>query len=551
MKEYCGKGVQEGIAFGKLFYYERRYTDIVRTDAVSPQEEIRRFELAVKETVLELQNLCEKARLLVGEENAAIFEMQKLIAKDDLLIEEVKQYILRNSCNAEYALLRAVNDYAGKLELLEDEVLCAKSADCLDVSRKMLKHMTDVDMDEPVITQPVILLANDLSPSETINLDKDKILAIVLREGSKYSHTAILARSLGIPCLVQLETASFLEMQNKDAIVDGQEGRLYVEPSLEVEKRLREKNVQLQKKQQDLYNLIGLENRTIDGRTIAVYANIETPGDIPKVRDADAGGIGLFRTEFLFLSRNIYPKEEEQFLAYKEVAEGMRDKPVIIRTLDIGADKVVPYLLLSKEENPAMGMRGIRLCLSQKQLFLTQLKALLRAAAYGNVSFMLPMISAVWEVEAVKELILEAKNLLIEEKRVFGDPKLGIMIETPAAVLVADELAKLADFFSIGTNDLTQYTLAADRMNPAMSIYTDLHHMAVRKMIEMTVASGHRAGIPVGICGEMAADESLTEFFLQIGVDELSVAPGEILPLRKKIRSLDCSDSKGRLNDGL
>lgn len=545
MKVYCGKSVHEGITFGKTWFYERGYADIERIDVTHPRTEMQRLDLAVKETVLELQDLCEKARLLVGEENAAIFEMQKLIAMDDSLIDEVKRYILKNSCNAEYALSRIANDYAGRLALLEDELMRARAADCLDVSRKMLKHMTGTDTEEPVIAQPVILLAMDLSPSETVNLDKEKILAIVLQGGSEYSHTAILARSLGIPCLVQTEGILFSEIQDKYAAVDGLEGYFYVEPSEEIEKTLRNKLDIIQQKQQNLYSLVGLENKTRDGRSIGVYANIETPGDLPKVLEQDAGGIGLFRTEFLYLSRNIYPEEEEQYLAYKDVVQGMNGKPVIIRTLDIGADKTVPYLPFSKEENPAMGMRGIRLCLAQQQLFLSQIKAILRASVYGNVSLMLPMISSVWEIDAVKEVIEQAKRQLNEEQKIYGEPRLGIMIETPAAVMIADELAKHVDFFSIGTNDLTQYVLAADRMNPAMAEYTNPHHEAVLRMIEMTVKRGHDAGIMVGICGELASDLTLTEFFLKIGVDELSVPASEILTLRKKIRSVDGTGWKG------
>lgn len=545
MKKYCGKGVHEGIAFGKTYFYERGYADIERSDVANPQVEIQCLDLAVKETVFELQDLCEKARLLVGEENAAIFEMQKLIAMDDVFIEEVKGYILKNSCNAEYALSRIANDYAGRLALLEDEVMRARSADCLDVSRKMLKHMTGVNTEEPVITEPVILVAVDLSPGETLNLDKEKILAIVLQGGSEYSHTAILARSLGIPCLVQTEGLIISEIQDRYAVVDGMEGCLYVEPSETVENTLKEKQREVLQKQQNLYSLVGLENNTKDGRTIEVFANIETPQDLPKVLEQDAGGIGLFRTEFLYLSRNIYPEEEEQFLAYKTVVQGMNGKPVIIRTLDIGADKTVPYLPVVKEDNPAMGMRGVRLCLAQPQLFLAQIKAILRASVYGNVSVMIPMISSKWEIDAVKEVIKQAEAQLKEENKPYAEPQLGIMIETPAAVMMADELAKCVDFFSIGTNDLTQYVLAADRMNPAMAGYTDPHHEAVLRMIEMTVKKAHEAGIVVGICGELATDLTLTEFFLKIGVDELSVPASEILTLRSKIRSVDGTDWKG------
>lgn len=546
MKKYWGKGIQEGIAFGKTFYYERGYAQIIRRNVAYPTAEVDRFMKAVQDTVIELQYLCRKARVLVGEENAAIFEMQKLIASDDLLIDEVKRYILKHSCNAEYALSRVANDYAGRLALLEDEVMRAKSADCLDVSRRMLKQFSGTEMEEPVITEPVILLAADLSPSETLNLDKEKILAIVLKDGSTYSHMAILARSLGIPCLVQTEDVSFSEIQGKEAAVDGKEGCLYIEPSEEAAKLLKEKQVQIQKEQEDLHNLIGLENKTKDGKSIQVSANIETPEDLPKVLEADAGGIGLFRTEFLFLSRNIYPEEEEQYLAYKEVVEGMQGKKVVIRTLDIGADKTVPYLLLPREDNPAMGIRGLRLSLSHKQMFLTQLKALLRASVQGNLDIMLPMVSSEWEIDEVKKLMEEAKQLLSDESKPFGSPGLGIMIETPAAVMISDELAKKVDFFSIGTNDLMQYALAADRMNPAMGAYADPYHPAVGRMIEMAVRNAHRAGIPVGICGELAADEKMTEFFLSIGVDELSMPAGEILSVRKKIRSLDFSDLKGK-----
>ncbi len=541
MKEYCGKCVRGGVAFGKICLFERGYVDIVKEHTAYPESELERLDLAVKETVLELQDLCEKARQLVGEENAAIFEMQKLIAMDDVLIDEVKQYILRNSCNAEYALSRSINDYAGRLTLLEDETLRAKSADCMDVSRRMLKHMTSVEAQDTLWNEPVILLAQDLSPSETINLDKDKILAIVLQGGSEYSHMAVLSRSLGIPCLVQTEIAVLSELHNMDAAVDGEEGILYVQPSKDVIQKLQERQKERLKEKRLLHELVGLSNETIDGKTIQVYANIESTQDIPKVLEQDAGGIGLFRTEFLYLSRNIYPEEEEQFLVYRDVVQGMNGRPVVVRTLDIGADKMVPYLPMIKEDNPSMGIRGIRLCLAQPQLFNVQIKALLRASVYGDVSILLPMISSVWEVEEVKNLIEQAKMQLKEEKKSYGNPKLGIMIETPAAVMTADDLAECVDFFSIGTNDLTQYILAADRMNPAMGIYTDPYHKAVLKMIEMTVESGHKAGIPVGICGELASDGAMTEFFLRIGVDELSVPVEEVLSLRKKIRSLDLS----------
>ncbi len=541
MKEYCGKCVRGGVAFGKICLFERGYVDIVKEHTVYPEAELERLDLAVKETVLELQDLCEKARQLVGEENAAIFEMQKLIAMDDVLIDEVKQYILRNSCNAEYALSRSINDYAGRLALLEDETLRAKSADCMDVSRRMLKHMTSVESQDTLWNEPVILLAQDLSPSETINLDKDKILAIVLQGGSEYSHMAVLSRSLGIPCLVQTEISVLPEVHNMDAAVDGENGILYVQPSKDVIQKLQERQKERLKEKRLLHELVGLSNETIDGKTIQVYANIESTQDIPKALQQDAGGIGLFRTEFLYLSRNIYPEEEEQFLVYRDVVQGMNGRPVVVRTLDIGADKMVPYLPMVKEDNPSMGIRGIRLCLAQPQLFNVQIKALLRASVYGDVSILLPMISSVWEVEAVKTLIEQAKMQLKEEKKSYGNPKLGIMIETPAAVMTADDLAECVDFFSIGTNDLTQYILAADRMNPAMGIYTDPYHKAVLKMIEMTVESGHKAGIPVGICGELASDGTMTEFFLRIGVDELSVPVEEVLSLRKKIRSLDLS----------
>ncbi len=542
MKEYRGKCVRGGIAFGKVCHYERGYIDIVRRETKFPQAELERIDLAVKETVFELQELCEKARVLVGEENAAIFEMQKLIAMDDVLIDDVKQYILRNSCNAEYALSRSINDYAGRLALLEDETLRAKSADCMDVSRRMLKHMTNAENQEALWEEPIILLASELSPSETINLDKDKILAIVLEGGSEYSHMAVLARSLGIPCLVQTEIPVLADLHDAYAAVDGEEGILYIEPAADVILKLHNKQEECLKEKRLLHEYIGLPNETMDGRTIQLYANLETPADISKALEQDAGGVGLFRTEFLYLSRNIYPEEEEQFLVYRDMVSGMRGRPVIIRTLDIGADKIVPYLPVVKEDNPAMGIRGIRLCLMQKQLFITQLKALLRAAVYGEMSILLPMVSAVWEVKEVKEILKQVKKELEEEQKPYKIPKIGIMIETPAAVMIADELAEYVDFFSIGTNDLTQYILAADRMNPAMGSYTDPYHKAVIRMIEMAVKSGHKAGIPVGICGELAADETMTETFLKMGVDELSVPPQEVLMLRKKIRSIKLSE---------
>ena len=546
MKEYRGKSVHEGIAFGSVCFFDRGYTDIVRVDTAYPQIEIKRFETAVTKTVLELQELCEKAGLLVGDEKAEIFEMQKMIALDDLLAEDVKKYILDNSCNAEYALSKAANDYTARISLLADELLRARNEDCLDVFRKILKHMSNDEAEEPVLKQPVILLATDISPGETINLDKEKVLAIVLLGGSEYSHTAILAKSLDIPCIVQTDVICPANLHGKEAGVDGKEGLFYVEPTEEIITELKEKQRQIRKRLQNLQNMVGLESRTKDGRLIRVFANIETPDDLPKVKEQDAEGIGLFRTEFLYLSRSIYPEEEEQFAVYRDVIAGMEGRPVIIRTLDIGADKTVPYLSYVKEDNPAMGMRGIRLCLAQKQLFLIQLKALLRASAYGNVSVMFPMISSVWEIQTVNELILEAKKILTEEGKNFGNPKMGIMIETPAAVVIAEELAEYADFFSIGTNDLTQYTLAADRTNPAMDIYTNPYHEAVLRLIEMTVKSGHKKGIPVGICGDLAADLTMTELFIRLGVDELSIPAGKVLSLRKKIRSLDCTEKKGK-----
>ncbi len=539
MRMYKGKSVRSGVAFGKTFFFERGHVDIKKQDIDDSQAEVERLEKAVKETVLELQDLCEKARQLVGEENAAIFETHKLIAMDDLLISEVKQYILENFCNAEYALSHTINDYAGRLAILEDEALRARSVDCVDVSRRMLKHMMGIDTKETAIKEPVILLAMDLSPSETINLDKNKILAIVLQGGSEYSHMAILAKSLGIPCLVQTEVAFLWDIHNKNAIVDGEEGKLYIEPSDSVRDVLQEKKHQILRQKQELHSLVGLPNETMDGTKIQLFANIETPDDLLQVQQQDAGGIGLFRTEFLYLSRNIYPKEEEQFLVYRDVIKGMAGKPVIIRTLDIGADKTLPYLPMAKEDNPAMGMRGIRLCLEHPQLFMVQLRALLRASAYGNVSIMLPMVSYLWEIKAVKNWIHQAKEQLQTEGKKYGNPKLGIMIETPAAVMIAEELAANVDFFSIGTNDLTQYVLAADRMNPAMGRYTDPYHKAVLHMIELTVEKAHEAHIPVGICGALASDLTLTEFFLKIGVDELSVPAEDVLTLRKRIRSLD------------
>lgn len=536
MQEYRGKSVYHGIAIGRIVLFKKNEMMVRRTHVDSSREECERLEAARQEALAELDRLYKKALLEVGESGAMIFEIHQMMLEDEDYLEAVKHIIERQSLNAEYAVACTSDNFAAVFENMNDDYMKERAADIRDISNRLIRILQGASEGTLMQEEPVIVLADDLTPSETVQMDKSRVLSFVTRRGSSNSHTAILARTMNIPALIQVkydETAD-----GKFAIVDGYEGVLYVEPDEELLLAYKEKKENDRRKQELLRELKGRENRTKSGRRIDIFANIGDVTDAVNALTNDAGGIGLFRSEFLYLNKQDYPSEEEQFRAYRTVAEIMAGKNVIIRTLDIGADKQADYFKLKEEENPAMGFRAIRICLDREDIFRTQLRAIFRASAYGNVWVMYPMIVSVSEVRKIKEIVEQVKAELAGEGILYGDVKQGIMIETPAAVMISDLLAKEVDFFSIGTNDLTQYALAADRQNEMLDNVYDAHHEAVLRMIEMTVKNGHKENCYVGICGELAADLELTEWFLDIGVDELSVSPGLILPLRQRVRGL-------------
>ncbi len=539
MQEITGKAVFGGIAIGTIAVYKKADNKISETKVDDPEAEFSRFEEAVEKAKEELQELYDKAAKEVGEENAAVFEVHQMMLEDDDYLESIEDMIKEESYNAEYAVDKTAEDFAEMFASMEDEYMQARAADVKDVSSRVIKILSGGEEYGVSADKPVILLAEDLAPSETVQLDKSKILSFVTRFGSTNSHTSILARTMNIPALISVDYSADLE--GKEGIVDGFAGKLIIDPDEATSKHYRELYAKEQEKKKLLQELKGKENKTVDGREIKLFANIGSPKDIDSVINNDAGGIGLFRSEFLYLESNDFPTEEEQFKAYKTVAEKMEGKKVIIRTLDIGADKSCDYFGIEKEENPALGYRAIRICLDRTDIFKTQLRALYRASSFGNIAIMFPMIISVNEVKEIKKITEEVKASLKEEGIGFGDPELGIMVETPAAAILSDELAKEVDFFSIGTNDLTQYTLAIDRQNAKLERINDSHHPAVLRAIEMTVKNGHDNGIWVGICGELAADTTLTETFLRMGVDELSVSPSRVLPVRDEIRKTDLS----------
>ncbi len=530
-----GKSVFGGIAIGPISLYHRQDHVVKRTKVEDTAAEISRFEAAREKAKEQLQALYEKAKKEVGETNAMIFEVHQMMLDDLDYVESVTNMISSQKINAEYAVATTGDNFANMFAAMDDEYMKARAADVKDISNRLIMVLSGYEAGAMTGEEPVILVADDLAPSETVQLDKSRVLSFVTRHGSTNSHTAILARTMNIPALIGVDYSD--DIDGKMGIVDGYKGRFLIDPSEEELEEYRKAQEQDREKQRLLQELKGKENVTLDGKKINLYANIGGVGDVASALQNDAGGIGLFRSEFLYLESETYPTEEKQFNAYRTVAENMAGKKVIIRTLDIGADKQVDYFGLDKEENPAMGYRAIRICLDRKDIFKTQLRAIYRASYYGTISVMFPMIISVEEVREAKAVVDEVKAELDAEGIPYGDVEIGIMIETPAAAMISDLLAKEVDFFSVGTNDLTQYTLAIDRQNPKLDRFYNPHHEAILRMLRMIVENGHAGGCWVGICGELGADTELTETFLQMGVDELSVSPSMILRVRDKIRS--------------
>ncbi|MBE5039095.1 phosphoenolpyruvate--protein phosphotransferase [Ructibacterium gallinarum] len=539
MLTYQGKSVFGGIAIGKIRVYRKNAQTVKRVRVEDPQREMERF-LAAKETAAaQLKSLYDKACREVGEDNAAIFEIHQMMLDDADYLESIENIIKNQSLGAEYAVAATGENFAQMFASMDDAYMQARAADVKDISERLLRILSGREEEQDGGGEPMILAAEDLAPSETVQLDKSKVLAFVTVKGSANSHTAILARTMNIPAIIGADLPLTDESDGKTAVVDGFSGKIYVDPEPELLKEMQARLAQEKEKKRLLQTLKGKENVTLDGKRIQVYANIGNSRDLALVLSNDAGGIGLFRSEFLYLERDTFPTEEEQFVIYKQVAETMAGKKVIIRTLDIGADKQADYFGLAHEENPAMGLRAIRLCLTRPEIFKTQLRALFRAAAFGNLSVMYPMITSVAEMRKIQAVVQQVTEELTADGVPFMVPEQGIMIETPAAVMISDLLAKEAAFFSIGTNDLSQYTMAIDRQNPSLDDFFEPHSEAVLRMIQMTVENGHKEGIWVGICGELGADLDLTQTFLKMGVDELSVSPGRVLPLRQVIRQTD------------
>lgn len=539
MQIYKGKSVFGGIAIGKISVYKKDEQLVKRVKIEDADVEMERYTTARNIAAAQLQKLYDKALKEVGEANAAIFEVHQMMLEDEDYNESVENIIHSQMVNAEYAVASTADNFAQMFEAMDDDYMRGRAADVRDISERVITVLaggagSGLDSDEPVI-----IAADDLAPSETVQLDKDKVLSFVTAHGSENSHTAILARTMGIPALIGTGIDLDETVDGKLGIVDGTNGVVYVDPDAELLEEMKKKQQEEQEKKRLLQTLKGKENITLDGQKVMLYANVGNIKDLGIALQNDAGGIGLFRSEFIYLGQDHYPTEEEQFQIYKTVAETMAGRRVIIRTLDIGADKQCDYFELDKEDNPAMGLRAIRICLTRPEIFKTQLRALFRASVYGNINIMYPMIISVDEVRQIKAIVEEVKAELAEQGIEYGNPAQGIMIETPASVMMSRELAEEVDFFSIGTNDLTQYTLAIDRQNSKLDKFFDSHHPAVLRMIQMTVENAHKAGIWCGICGELGADQALTKDFLVMGVDELSVSPGSILPLRKIILETD------------
>lgn len=547
MNIYKGKSVYKGIAIGKLQIYQKKDLPVKRVHVKDAEAEIRRFRQALQTAIGQLQGLYKASRDAIGTAGAAIFETHKMMLQDDDFIESAEHIIRTQQVNAEYALAMTEDNFVNMFAALEDDYMKGRAADIRDISERVLVILSGQEAGLLQTEEPVIVAADDLAPSETVQMDPSKVLSFVTVHGSANSHTAILARTLGIPALVGTAITLDASMNGKLAAVDGETGQLYVEPDAEALSLLRGKYEALQTKKMLLQTLKGKETVTLDGQKIRLYANIGSYRDLALVLENDAEGIGLFRSEFLYLESRTYPSEEEQFKIYRTVAETMAPKRVIIRTLDLGADKHADYFPLPREENPAMGCRAIRLCLTRPDIFRTQLRALFRASSFGNIAILYPMITSLREITRIRQIVSRVKEGLTADKIPFGNPEQGIMIETPAAVLISDQLAREADFFSIGTNDLTQYTLAIDRQNAQVDEFFDPHHPAVLRMIAITAENAHNAGIRCGICGELGADPELTKFFLSVGIDELSMSPGSILQTRKIIRETNVSEKGSRL----
>ncbi len=535
-----GKSVFGGIAIGKMGFYKKEVKEVKRLRIEDAAAEIKRFEDAKAEAVTQLQGLYDKALKEVGEANAAIFEVHQMMLEDLDYLDSITNMIQTEELNAEYAVATTGDNFSQMFASMDDDYMKERAADVKDVSERIVNILmggtTENVMDAG---EPFILAADDLAPSETVQLDKSKILSFVTRYGSTNSHTAILARTMNIPAVISVDFPE--ECDGQFAIVDGYEGKVYVDPDDATLETMKQKQKEDLEKKALLQELKGKENVTLDGQKINLYANIGNVSDVAAVLKNDAAGIGLFRSEFLYLEKDHFPTEEEQFQVYKTVAQNMAGEKVIIRTLDLGADKQIDYFDMGHEDNPALGYRAIRICLDRIDIFKTQLRALFRASAYGNIAIMYPMIISVKEVMEIKAIVEEVKKELDEVGLKYGDVEQGIMIETPAAAVMSDELAKVVDFFSIGTNDLTQYTLAIDRQNQKLDKIYDPHHPAVLRLIKMVTDNAHAAGIWAGICGELGADLELTETFLKMGLDELSVSPTFILPIRKKVRETDVS----------
>lgn len=544
MQIYNGKSVFGGIAIGKISVYQKKEQQVKRVKIDDPEQEMARYEKAKAEGIKQLQGLYDKALREVGEANAAIFEVHQMMMEDDGYNESVENIIRSQGVNAEYAVATTGDNYAQMFSAMDDDYMRERATDVRDISERLLTILNGEETGAVDADEPKIIVAEDLAPSETVQLDKDKVLSFVTVKGSLNSHTAILARTMAIPALVNTSVSLESEMDGRLGIVDGADGTFYVDPDEETLAEMKKRQEEDLSRKQLLLTLKGKENVTLDGQKVMLYANIGNIKDLATVIQNDAGGIGLFRSEFIYLEKEDFPTEEEQFQIYRQVAQTMAGKRVIIRTLDIGADKQCDYFHMEHEENPALGCRAIRICLTRPEIFKTQLRALFRASAFGKIAIMYPMITSVQEVRKIKGIVEEVKAELTSQGVEFGNPEQGIMIETPAAAIISDDLAKEVDFFSIGTNDLSQYTMAIDRQNPQLDLFFDPHHPAVLRMISLVVENAHKAGIWAGICGELGADQSLTKEFLAMGVDELSVSPGSILPLRKIILETNVTDYK-------
>lgn len=542
MKKYNGKSIFKGIAIGDILFYQKEKQQVKRQRVGDVAKEKERYQMASQKASEQLKQLYDKALQEVGEANAAVFEVHMMMLEDDDYVSSIVNMIETQEVNAEYAVAVTGDNFAELFSQMDDEYFKARAADVKDITERLISVLNEQDDKGALGDDPVIVVADDLAPSETVQMDKEKLLAFVTKYGSANSHTAILARTMNIPALIDIDIQP--EWNGKLAIVDGKEGQLIIEPDEETLAFYRRQQQEEQEARALLSELKGQEDITLDGKRIKLYANIAGVGDVANVLANDAAGIGLFRSEFLYLEAEDYPDEETQFLAYKRVAEMMAGKKVVVRTLDIGADKQVDYFKLDKEDNPAMGFRAIRICLERPEIFRTQLRALIRASAYGEIAIMYPMIISVEEVCRIREIVDSVKSELDEQGISYGNFEQGIMIETPAAVMMSEELAQHVDFFSIGTNDLTQYTLAIDRQNMKLDSFYDPHHPAILKMIQTTITNGHKGGCWVGICGELGADTSLTETFLKMGIDELSVSPSFVLPIRRIIRSTNVLDDK-------